>query len=177
MVAYEEARRSAQLLLDRSAGGPQVITGDEEYPVGWVFYCGSRQDQEPGGRPDARAGGAAVLVDRDTGQACVIRTARTVKEYLAERAGRKHRLQQGWPAALDARFLTLLALVRDGAGQRDARHLDLQVSTRHAPRDDATVLDELVELERRGLVRREADGTGYRWAVTSAGSAALAEQR
>ncbi len=29
--------------------------------------------------------------------------------------------------------------------------------------------DELLELKRRGLVRREADGTGYGWTVTEAG--------
>ena len=80
-----------------------------------------------------------------------------------------------WPGSLDARFAALLALVRDGAGQRDARQLDLQINMRLTPREGATVLDELTELERRGLVRRAPGGTGYRWAVTDAGSAALKE--
>ena len=57
-------------------------------------------------------------------------------------------------------------------GRRDARQLDLLVRVRHEPRDNATVLDELAELERRGLVRREAGGA-YRWTVTDAGSEAL----
>jgi hypothetical protein len=58
-------------------------------------------------------------------------------------------------------------------GRRDARQLDLLINARHEPRDNVTVLDELAELERRGLVRREAGGTGYRWTITDAGSEAL----
>ena len=173
VLTYEEAERAAQRFLNGSAGGPYVITGDWECAVGWVFFCDSRQREDPGGRAGAPAGKAPVLVDRDTGQASFTGTARPVEEYAAERAERKRRLSEGWPGTLDARFLTLLALVRDGAGRRSARQLDLLVSTRHAPRDGATVLDELVELERRGLVRREPGGTGYRWAVTDAGSDAL----
>lgn len=85
----------------------------------------------------------------------------------------ERRVWNGWPGSLDARFLALLSLVRDGTGVRDARQLDLLVSIRFWPREGWTVLDELIELERRGLVRRAAGGTGYRWAVTDAGSEAL----
>ena len=85
----------------------------------------------------------------------------------------ERRVRDGWPGSLDARFLALLSLVRDGTGLRDARQLDLLVSIRFRPREGWTVLDELIELERRGLVRRTAGGTGYRWAVTDAGSDAL----
>jgi hypothetical protein len=48
--------------------------------------------------------------------------------------------------------------------------LDLLISARFRPREGGTVLDELIELERRGFVRRAPGGTGYRWAVTDAGS-------
>ena len=88
-------------------------------------------------------------------------------------AGHKRGVRDGWPGSLDARFLALLALVRDGTGLRDARQLDLLISARFRPREGRTVLDELIELERRGFVRRAAGGTGYRWAVTDAGSEAL----
>ena len=88
-------------------------------------------------------------------------------------AGHKRGVRDGWPGSLDARFLALLALVRDGTGLRDARQLDLLISARFRPREGRTVLDELTELERRGFVRRAAGGTGYRWAVTDAGSEAL----
>lgn len=172
MVTYEEARQSAQRLLDGSPGGLYVITGDVEYPVGWVFFYDSRQHQESGSLLDALAGNAPILIDRDTGQACPTGTARPVEEYVAEHAERKRRLGEGWPESVDARFLTLLARVRDGVGLRDARRLDLLVSMRHEPREGATVLDELAELERRGLVRQGAGGTG-RWAVTDAGSEIL----
>ena len=90
-----------------------------------------------------------------------------------EPAGHERRGRDGWPGSLDARFLALLALVRDGTGLRDARQLDLLVSIRFRPREGWTVLDELVELERRGLVCRAAGGTGYRWAVTDTGAEAL----
>lgn len=173
VVTYEEARQSAQRLLDGLRGGRFVITGDQEYLVGWVFFFDSRQHQESGSFLDGLGGNAPILIDRDTGQACPTGTARTVEEYVAEHAERRRRLREGWPGSLDARFLGLLALVRDGMGLRDARHLDLLISTRHEPREGLAVLDELIELERRGLVRRGEGGTGYRWAVTDAGSEAL----
>jgi hypothetical protein len=91
----------------------------------------------------------------------------------ARHPGHKRRVRDGWPGSLDARFLALLALVRDGTGLRDARQLDLLVSMRFRPREGWTVLDELIELERRGFVRRAAGGTGYRWAISDAGSEAL----
>ena len=81
--------------------------------------------------------------------------------------------RDSWPGSLDVRFLALLALVRDGTGLRDARQLDLLISMRFRPREGRTVLEELIELERRGLVRRAAGGTGYRWAVTDTGAEAL----
>jgi hypothetical protein len=174
VVTYEEARQSAQRLLDGLHGGPYVITGNQEYPVGWVFFWDSRQHQESGSLLDALAGNAPVLVDRDTGQVYPTGTARPVEEHVAEHAEHKRRLREGWPDSLDARFLALLALVRDGMGRRDARHLDLLISARHKPREGRTVLEELIELERRGLVRRGAGGTGYRWTITDAGSEALA---
>lgn len=173
MVTHEQARQSAQRLLDGLRGGPYVITGEQEYPAGWVFTYDLRQHREPALLPDALAGNAPVLIDRDSGQACLTGTARPVEEYVSEYAERERRLREGWPGSLDARFLALLSLVRDGMGRRDARQLDLLVSAHHEPRDHGTVLDELAELERRGLVRRGAGGTGYRWTVTDAGSEAL----
>lgn len=91
----------------------------------------------------------------------------------ADRDAGQHRPRQGWPGSLDGRFLALLALVRDGMGRRDARQLDLLISARLWPREGRTVLEELIELEHRGLIRRGPDGTGYRWAITGAGSEAL----
>jgi hypothetical protein len=88
-------------------------------------------------------------------------------------AGHKRRVRNGWPGSLDARFLALLALVRDGTALRDARQLDLLISARFRPREGRTVLDELNELEHRGFILRAAGGTGYRWAVTNAESGVL----
>ena len=173
MVTYEEARRSAHRLLDGHDGGPYVITGDQEYSVGWVFFYDSRKHQESGSWSDVIGGNAPILIDRDTGQDCPTGTARPVEEYVADLAERKRRLREGWPDCLDARFLALLALVRDGMGHRNVRHLDWLISARQEPRAGRTVLDELVELERRGLVRQEAGGTGGQWGVTDAGAVAL----
>jgi hypothetical protein len=38
-----------------------------------------------------------------------------------EPAGHERRVRDDWPGSLDARFLALLSLVRDGTGLRDAR--------------------------------------------------------
>ena len=92
MVTYEEARQSAQRLLDGLHGGPYVTTGYQEYPVGWVFFWDSRQHQESGSLLDALGGNAPVLVDRDTGQACPTGTAAPVEEYVADYTERKRRL-------------------------------------------------------------------------------------
>lgn len=173
MITYEDARQQAQRLLDGSDGRAYVITGEQEFAVGWVFFYDSRQHQESGSIMDALGGNAPIFVDRDTGQVRMTGTARPVQDYVAEYAERKRRLAEGWPGSLDARFLALILLVREGMGLRDARHLDLLISVRHAPREGYTVLDELVELEHRGLVRRRGGGTGYRWMVTDAGSEAL----
>jgi Immunity protein 35 len=151
VVTYEEARHSAQRLLDGLHGGPYVITENQQYPVGWVFFWDSRQHQESGSLSDELGGNAPILIDRDTGRVCPTGTARQVEEYVAEHAEHKRRLREGWPDSLDARFLALLALARDGMGLREARHLDLLIGARHEPRHGRTVLDELIELERRGL--------------------------
>jgi hypothetical protein len=37
----------------------------------------------------------------------------------------------------------------------------------------STVLDELVELEKRGLVRRWPGSLGYKWDITEKGNAAV----
>jgi len=103
----------------------------------------------------------------------LITLSRLGVSQAARYTGHERGVRDGWPGSLDARFLALLALVRDGTGLRDARQLDLMISARFRPREGRTVLDELIELERRGLVRRAAGGTGYRWAVTDAGSEAL----
>lgn len=176
MITYEQARQQAERLLTEWTGGPYVITGDQEFDVGWAFFYDSRQHQQSGSILDALAGNAPILVDRDTGQFCPTGTARPVEEYVAEYAERKRRLNEGWPDSLDPRFRALLALVRDGMGYRDARHIDLLMDhVRHKPREGRTVRDELGELERRGLVRRRDGGVGHRWTITDAGSEALRE--
>ena len=84
------------------------------------------------------------------------------------------------PEDLDGRFVALLTRVRDGLSLRDARHLDLLISRRYSPREHATVLDELVDLERRGLVARRSGregGVGYRWQTTNAGLESLRGDR
>jgi hypothetical protein len=172
VVVYGEAKRKAQRLLDESPGGPYVITGDQEFDVGWVFFYDSRRHQETGNLYDALGGNAPILIDRETGQAHPTGTARPIEEYVDEYAEQKRRLREGWPDSLDTRFLVLLGLVRDGMGKRDARYLDLLISMQHEPREGRTVYEELAELERRGLVRRRPareGGAGFKWETTAAG--------
>lgn len=168
VVTYDEARQAAERHLHQAGSGSYVITGDQEFDVGWVFFYDSRQHLLSGDVRDALAGNAPVLIDRISGQVCPTGTAWPVEEYVAEYTAQK-RQGERWPGPLDSRFLALLALVRDGMGRRDARRLDLLVSVRHRPRDGWTLLDELTELERRGLVRQADDGIGHRWSVTDAG--------
>ena len=87
---------------------------------------------------------------------------------------RKHQESGLWPASLDSRFLTLLSLVAQGLGAHATWKLDQLISLRHAPRDDVTVQEELMELERRGLVSRREGPSGYVWTVTDAGADELA---
>ncbi len=173
LITYEDARRRAQQLLDDSVGEPMVVTGDHEFDEGWVFFYDSIAHQESGDFLALLGGNAPILIDRETGQIQPTGTARPIEEYIEEYAERKRRLREGWPTSLDDRFLALLRLVRDGMGLRDARHLDMLINSRHQPREHATVLDELVELEKRGFVRRlptAEGGVGYKWAVTETDS-------
>ena len=72
-------------------------------------------------------------------------------------------------APLSDRQVTLLAVVAEGAGDWDARRIDLTANSRYGP-GDGTVLQELQALERLGLVVRDdsRSGVGGRWTVTAA---------
>jgi hypothetical protein len=159
-----------------SSGRPYVIVRDQEFDVGWVFFYDSQRHHETGDPMWLLGGNAPILVDRETGYACPTGTVQPVEEYVAEYVERKRRLRKGWPDLMDARFLTLLVMVRQGVGYRTTGQLDRLMSERYGPREGQTLLDELAELERRGLVRQGPaphGGVGYRWAVTDAGSEIL----
>jgi hypothetical protein len=72
-------------------------------------------------------------------------------------------------APVTDRQLKLLAVVGEGAGNRDARQIDLTVNSRYGP-GEGTVLQELEALQRLGLVTRDdsRSGPGGRWSVTAA---------
>jgi len=63
----------------------------------------------------------------------------------------------------------LLAVVHQGAGEWDARYIDLTMGRRHRP-TELTILQELQILEQAGLVASDVTGHGVggRWAVTAA---------
>jgi hypothetical protein len=174
VITYDEARRAAQRRLGASRT-ELVIIGEQEFADGWVFFYDSVEHQRTGRIEDALGGNAPILIDRETGQFHRTGTARPVEDYIEEHAQRKRRVRAGWPDDLDDRFVALLGLVRDGMGLRDARHLDLLLSSLrgYPPREAATLLDELVELERRGLVDRRPGGSGYRWKITEGGLGCL----
>ncbi|MCU1463622.1 MAG: hypothetical protein JWO37_3697 [Acidimicrobiales bacterium] len=150
---------------------PLVLTGDQEFTDGWVFFYDSEAHQTTHATADMIAGNSPILVDRNDGTARFTGTAFSVEHYIDEYTEQQRRRREGWPDALDDRLRDLLALVRDGHGKRDARVLDIYVSQRHVP-GSHTVRDELIELEKRGLVRRRSDsegGVGNRWEITSSG--------
>jgi hypothetical protein len=69
---------------------------------------------------------------------------------------------------LSERQIKLLAVVDEGAGDWDARRIDLTVDARYGP-GEGTVLQELEALQRLGLVVRDdsRSGVGGRWKVTA----------
>jgi DNA-binding PadR family transcriptional regulator len=71
--------------------------------------------------------------------------------------------------SLSDRQVKLLAVVAEGAGNWDARRIDLTINSRYGP-GEGTVLQELQALARQGLVVRDdsRSGVGGRWAVTAA---------
>jgi hypothetical protein len=172
-MTYDQAKERAQRRVDGISGGPYVITKSREFDIGWAFFWDFRQRQESGSFRDVLLGNSPILIDRESGEFLPTGTARPVEAYVAAHAERKRHVDEGWPDSLDARFLALLALVRDGMGRRHTRYLGLLIGMQREPRDGRTVLDELAELEWRGLVRRQDDGARCRWALTDAGLAAV----
>jgi hypothetical protein len=94
-------------------------------------------------------------------------------DHLAAYAERKRHLQEIWPDSLDARFLALPSVVRDGNGLYGTWKIKDLAGTLHPQRKDVTVLEELVELERRGLVRCREGANGYMWTISEAGVQAM----
>lgn len=175
MIELGRARRRAETFLaeiEAKASMTLVLTGEQEFAEGWAFFYDSAQHQETGAFADSLAGNAPIFVDRETGETITTGTAHPVEHYVKQFAEGKRRLREGWPQGLDARFLHLVRLVSEGAGRRDARALDMYINRKYEPRIGRHVRDELLELERRGLVSRLPDsegGVGNRWAVTSEG--------
>jgi hypothetical protein len=173
VVTYDQARESVQRILDARPGGPYVITRSRESPVAWLFYVSSRKYQESGRLADRLIGATPILIDRDTGQVCPKGLSRPGVDHLAAYAERKRHLQEIWPDSPDARFLALLSVVRDGNDLYGTWKINDLVGTLHPQRQDVTVLEELIELERRGLVRRREGANGYTWTITEAGVQAM----
>jgi hypothetical protein len=73
------------------------------------------------------------------------------------------------------RQIDILRVVLEGAGDWNARWIDITVSRRYGPAK-WTVLSELQELEALGLVKRDTsrEGIGGIWAVTEAALAYIA---
>jgi hypothetical protein len=69
---------------------------------------------------------------------------------------------------LSDRQIKLLSVVAEGGGDWDARWIDMTVDARYGP-GEGTVLQELVVLQRLGLVVRDdsRSGVGGRWKVTA----------
>ena len=179
VIERDEARRRAEAHLreiESKSTSPLVLTGETEFADGWVFFYDSARHLETRALADSLAGNAPILVDRDTGDTFPTGTAHPVEYYLNQFSERKRCLREGWPLELDARFRHLLRLVNEGSGRRDARALDMYINARFEPRADHHVRDELLELERRGLVTKLPDstgGVGNFWQITPAGLNAL----
>jgi len=176
MIDVLEARRLVQQHLDGDRGDPSwlVLTGEQEFAEGWVFYYDSRRHQATRALVDSVGGNSPIIVNRETGELKSTGTARPTEEYLAEYIESRRRIREGWPVELDGRLRDLLILVRDRVSGRTARILSHYLGRKHPARPGRTVLDELQELERRQMVsRRDAADAGEAWMITDRGRAAL----
>jgi hypothetical protein len=176
MIDVVEARRLVQQHLDGDRGEPSwlVLTGEQEFAEGWVFYYDSRRLQATRALIDSLAGNAPIIVNRETGELTSTGTARPTEEYLAEYIESRRRTREGWPVELDGRLRDLLILLRDRVSGRTARILSHYLGRKYPARPGRTLLEELQELERRQLVSRRdtADSDGI-WMITDGGHAAL----
>jgi len=94
---HTEARRLAEAELANTAvPGGVVITGEEEFTVGWVFFWNSTRFAESGDFRDGLAGNAPVLVDRSDGSVHFTGTARPVAEYVERYLNRDPADERSW---------------------------------------------------------------------------------
>jgi hypothetical protein len=94
MIDEEQARAVADGAVGRLAAtighDDLVISGVEEFPVGWVFYYCRQRWLETRDLRYLLAGNAPFLVDRRTGRAHLTGTARKVNYYVAEYEAGRH---------------------------------------------------------------------------------------
>jgi hypothetical protein len=180
VIDFEEALRRAQAAVDSMSplDLPLVLCGHQDFEVGWVFFYDSRMHQETGDDRYLIAGNAPILVDRESGDVEITGTAKPIEHYVGEYVERRRRRLEGWPHAIDRGLQDLLALVREGGGERDTRSLDIYARQRHIDRTAHTIDEQLAELQRRGLVMSKTNAAGHRsWAITPAGDHALGSAR
>jgi hypothetical protein len=174
---YDAALALAQGLLDAGVAGEFVITGSDEHEACWVFYYDSRRHLQTGDLRDAIGGNSPILIDRFDGSVHPTGTALPTEHYVHEHAERRRWKADGWPDSITDRWRSLLDIVKGGAGRRTAQTIEVYLSRRHAP-NGRTVLAELLELERRGLVAHAVhrpDEATHTWRVTDAGERAIDE--
>lgn len=151
-----------------------VIVEEQEFSEGWVFFYDSRRHQLTGAFKDSLIGGGPLIVNRSTGELALTGSAHSIEHYLHQYVEPLRRVREGWPLGLDDRLRALLLLLRDGQGKRDARKLDLYLSLKRFPMSEHTVLEELVELEKRGLAVQLSHANGENtWTITDPGRTAL----
>jgi hypothetical protein len=90
------ARQLAEQRLEEMASSTFVVTGVEEYDVGWVFFYDSRRHQQTRAFEDALAGNAPILVDRSDGSVHVTGTALPVDQYIERYRHRDPSDERSW---------------------------------------------------------------------------------
>jgi len=59
-----------------------VITGDQEFDIGWAFFYNTERYCHTGELADMLAGNSPILVDRRTGEVLATGTAHPIEHYV-----------------------------------------------------------------------------------------------
>lgn len=83
MLTEAQARRLAEEhLASWSYPEPLVVTGIQEFDVGWTFFYNTERHQRTGAFTDGLLGNSPILVDRRDGSVHTTGTAEPVQHYV-----------------------------------------------------------------------------------------------
>jgi len=83
MLTLREARALAEAqLAEWNHAELLVITGEQEFDIGWVFFYDTERHRRTGEVSDALAGDTPILIDRHTGEVLPAGTVHPIDHYV-----------------------------------------------------------------------------------------------